>query len=341
MKQVTVLILNWNGKKWMEQFLPSVLSSTYPSLEIVVADNGSTDDSLAFLAANYPSIRTIVFEENHGFTEGNNRAVKQIDSPYIVLLNNDVEVESGWIEPLVAIMDARSEVAAVQPRIRAQLDKSSFEYAGAAGGYIDRFAYPFCRGRIFDTLEQDEGQYESVAEIFWATGACCMIRKSVIEKIGLFEPAFFAHMEEIDFCWRAQNAGYAIMCEPASVVYHVGGGSLPQGNPRKTFLNVRNSLAMMYKNLPTRNLFPRIFMRLVLDGVWGIRALFSWEWGTIWAIIRAHFDFYGKLGLWQQRRNELHAEKDPQLPVTGYFSGSIVWEYFVKGKKIFRKLKFS
>lgn len=325
----------------MEQFLPSVLSSTYPSLEIVVADNGSTDDSLVFLAANYPSVRTIVFEENYGFTEGNNRAVKLIDSPYIVLLNNDVEVESGWIEPLVALMEARPDVAAVQPRIRAQLDKSSFEYAGAAGGYIDRFGYPFCRGRIFDTLEKDEGQYESAVEIFWATGACCMIRKSVIVEIGLFEPAFFAHMEEIDFCWRAQNSGYTIMCEPASVVYHVGGGSLPQGDPRKTFLNVRNSLAMMYKNLPARNLFPRIFTRLVLDGVWGIRALFSWDWGTIWAIIRAHFAFYGKLGLWQQRRSELHAEKAPQLPVKGYFSGSIVWEYFVKGKKLFRKLKFS
>lgn len=341
MKQVTVLILNWNGKKWMEQFLPSVLSSTYPSLEIVVADNGSTDDSLAYLAANYPSVRTIEFEENYGFTEGNNRAVKLIDSPYIILLNNDVEVESGWIEPLVAIMEARPEVAAVQPRIRAQLDKSSFEYAGAAGGYIDRFAYPFCRGRIFETLEQDEGQYESAVEIFWATGACCMIRKSVIEEIGLFEPAFFAHMEEIDFCWRAQNAGYSVMCEPASIVYHVGGGSLPQGNPRKTFLNVRNSLAMMYKNLPVRNLFPRIFTRLVLDGVWGIRALFSWDWGTIWAIIRAHFAFYGKIGLWQQRRNELHAEKKPVLPGKGYYKGSIVWEYFVKGTKIFSKLIFT
>lgn len=339
MKQVTVLIINWNGKKWLEEFLPTVLASTYPSFEILVADNASSDGSLDYLAQAFPTVRTLSFSENHGFAGGNNRAMAHIESPYVALLNNDAEVSPGWLEPLVALMEANPLVAAVQPKILAQRNKAYFEYAGASGGYIDRYYYPFCRGRIFDTLEPDKGQYDTPAEIFWATGACCMVRKKVIDEIGLFEPAFFAHMEEIDFCWRAKNFGYQIMCQPESVVYHVGGGSLPQGNPRKTFLNVRNSLAMMYMNLPAGQRFSRIFIRLLLDGVWGMKSLVGGDFGTLRAILQAHVAFYGKLRLWGRRRSERYAAWNPVPPVAGYYSQSIVWQYYVRGIKSWKDLQ--
>ncbi|MEL6676646.1 MAG: glycosyltransferase family 2 protein [Bacteroidota bacterium] len=336
---VTVVILNWNGRHWLEKFLPSVTASTYSHLHILVVDNASTDDSVDFVRKKYPQIQVEVMEENHGFAEGNNRALAFIDTPYFILLNSDVEVTPQWLEPLIARMEAQPEIAALQPKIRAHFDKTSFEYAGASGGWMDRFAYPFCRGRIFDTLEKDHGQYESPEEIFWATGACCCIRTEVVQKIGLFQPEFFAHMEEIDFCWRAKNFGYQIWVEPTSVVYHVGGGALPKENPRKTFLNVRNSLACMYLNLPAGQRFPKVFFRLILDGVWGIKALLSWDWGTIKAILKAHFAFYGQLGTWNRRRKETYAEQKPSRPQAGYFPKSIVWQYFVRGKKRFSELK--
>lgn len=338
MKKVTVLILNWNGKDWLEKFLPSVMSTTYSSVEILVADNGSTDESVAFLQKNYPSVRILQHEKNHGFTGGNNLAIPAIESPYVALLNSDVEVTPDWLQPLVAQMDSDPKVASVQPKILAQMQKTHFEYAGAAGGYIDQFAYPFCRGRIFDLTEEDQGQYDDAREIFWASGACCLIRKSVIEEIGLFEERFFAHMEEIDFCWRAKNHGYKIMIAPQSVVYHVGGGTLQKSNPRKTFLNIHNSLAMMYKNLPSRQLFPKIFMRLVLDGVWGIKLLTEGKVKHFMAILRAHFAFYRQLGFWRKRRKDIYQNSPKHIPASGYLKKSLVWQFFVKGKKTFADL---
>ncbi len=336
--KVTIVILNWNGKHWLEKFLPFVVKTTYRPLEILVVDNGSTDDSVPFLKEEFPQIRLLEFEQNYGFTDGHNLALKHIDSPYIALLNSDVEVTPNWLEPLVMMMEQDMSIASVQPKIIAYHDRISFEYAGAAGGFLDHHYYPFCRGRIFDEVEKDKGQYDDPREVFWATGACSLLRQSVIEHIGLFESSFFAHMEEIDFCWRAKNFGYKIMVQPQSTVYHVGGGALPKGNPQKTYLNVRNSLGMMYKNLPSKELFPKIFSRLLLDGVWGIRSFLTWDFATIGAIIRAHFDFYARIPFWQKRRNEIYQHRSQQKHSSGFYSKSIVWQHFIKGKKKWKDL---
>ena len=333
MTRVTIAILNWNGKGWLEKFLPSVLATNYDSYEVLVIDNASTDDSVEFLKKEFPSVRVEILDQNYGFTGGYNRSLAFINSPYIVLLNSDVEVEPNWLDPLVKAMDNDEKIASIQPKILAHHDKTVFEYAGAAGGFIDRLGYPFCRGRIFDTVEQDKGQYDESMDIFWATGACCMVRKSVIDEIGLFEEKFFAHMEEIDFCWRAKNFGYRIVCEPTSVVYHVGGGALPKENPFKTYLNVRNSLSCMYLNLPERQRFVKIFTRLVLDGVWGAKAFISLDFGSIGAILKGHFHFYGRLSYLKKRRKTIYNGKVKSIPSEGYFPKSVVWKYFVKGEK--------
>ena len=335
MAKVTVLILNWNGKNWLEKFLPSVMATSYQDVEILVADNASSDDSVAFLQEHYPTVRILQHEKNHGFTGGNNLAIPAIESPYIVLLNSDVEVTPDWLQPMIALLESDDTIASIQPKILAQMQKTHFEYAGAAGGYIDRFAYPFCRGRIFDLAEEDQGQYDDAREIFWASGACCMIRKSVIDEIGLFEERFFAHMEEIDFCWRAKNHGYKVMVEPKSLVYHVGGGTLQKSNPRKTFLNIHNSLAMMYKNLPGYQIFPKIFTRLVLDGVWGAKLFLGGEFKHTLAIIRAHFAFYRQMGFWRKRRKAIYTQMPAIIPREGYLRKSLVWQHFVRGKKTF------
>lgn len=337
--KVSIIILNWNGTKWLSQFLPSVIATTYSNHEVILVDNGSTDDSIAFTQQHFPSVRIIALDQNYGFTLGNNLALPHIDTPYYVLLNSDVEVTPNWLEPLVEMMESDKQIAAIQPKIRKFAQKTHFEYAGAAGGYLDKFAYPFCRGRVFDTLEEDKGQYEDAQEIFWATGACCMIRKEVTDKIGLFEPSFFAHMEEIDFCWRAKNHGYKIFCEPKSIVYHVGGGTLPQGNPRKTFLNIHNSLAMMCRNLPANQVFIKILVRLILDGVFAAKLLVSGEISSIVAIIKAHWTFFGGISKWRKSRKEMYGNTiQPQLPTAGYLPKSIVWEYFAKGKKHYSDL---
>lgn len=335
---VTVVILNWNGKHWLEKFLPSVMATSYPHCEILVVDNASSDESIAFLQSQYPSIQVVALDQNYGFAEGNNQALPHINTPYFVLLNSDVEVAPDWLQALVSRMDSDPLIASVQPKIRSYEHKDHFEYAGAAGGYIDSLGYPYCRGRVFDHLEADTGQYDQAGPIFWATGACCLIRKSVVEEIGLFEPEFFAHMEEIDFCWRAQNFGYKIFYEPGSTVYHVGGGSLPQGNPRKTYLNARNSLSCMMRNLPTAQLLPKIFLRMVLDGVWGVRALLQRDFGTIGAILKAHLHFYQQMGKWLRYRNKMYAGRRLQFPLPGASTYSIVWQYFILRKKRFVEL---
>lgn len=333
--KVAVIILNWNGKKWFEAFLPSVANTTYPNVEIWITDNGSTDDSVAFVKENYPQFKVLQLDQNYGFAEGNNRALPYIDAPYYVLLNSDVEVSPTWIEPLVECMEADTSIAAVQPKLLAYHAKNSFEHAGGAGGMMDILGYPLCRGRVFDTVEEDNGQYDDSSEIFWATGACCFIRKSVSDKIGLFEPTFFAHMEEIDFCWRAKNMGYKIFYEPRSKVWHVGGGTLHKSNPRKTYLNIRNSLSMLVRNLPAMWILPMVFARLSLDGVFGIVLLLKGEYGNIWAIIRAHFAFYTQIPKWLRLRKKLYAGQTLLLPQTGCVKKSIVWGYFVRGKRLY------
>lgn len=339
MKGVTVAILNWNGKAWLEKFLPALQRSTYPALEICVIDNGSTDESLSFLDAHYPSVRQLRWEENLGFTEGYNKAMAHIETPYIALVNSDVEVSPGWLEPLVSRMESDPKIAAVQPKIRAWNQQDHFEYAGAAGGFLDPWGYPFCRGRIFDRIEEDQGQYDTAMQVFWASGACCLLRKSIVDEIGLFEPRFFAHMEEIDFCWRAQNHGYAIWCEPQSLVFHVGGATLPQGNPRKTFLNVHNNLAMLMKNLPQKRVLTGIGGRLILDGVWGATLAWKGEWKSIGAIIRAHWTFLGKLSFWRKRRRATYQAPPANFPKQGFYPRSIVWDFFVRKKQRWQDLQ--
>jgi GT2 family glycosyltransferase len=331
---VTVVILNWNGRAWLERFLPSVLATSYPQVRILVVDNASTDDSLAFVQEHFPTVDVLPLDENYGFAEGNNRALPVIDTPYFVLLNSDVEVTPGWLSPLVERMEAHPKLAALQPKLLSWHQREHFEYAGAAGGFLDRFGYPFCRGRMFDAVEKDQGQYDQPVEVFWATGACLMIRTEVAREIGLFQPDFFAHWEEIDFCWRAHNLGYRIGCEPRGVVYHVGGGTLSTQNPRKTFLNVRNSLGALLLNLPARQLFPKILARLLLDGVWALKALTRNDWGTIGAIFRAHWAFFGKVPTWWRVRKRTYAALPPRtLPAAGYYPHSVVWRHFAAGIK--------
>lgn len=335
MRMVTIVILNWNGKQWLSQFLPSVLQTHFDAFEILLVDNASTDDSVAFVQNTFPTIRVLQLDKNYGFAEGNNRALPHVHTPYYVLLNSDVEVDKNWLQPLVDRMESNPQLAAIQPKVLAYHARNKFEHAGAAGGWMDTYLYPFCKGRIFDETETDNGQYEDFSEVFWATGACCIVRKSVTDAIGLFEPTFFAHMEEIDFCWRAQNFGWRIGYEPKSVIWHVGGGTLPKQNPRKLFLNIRNSLSMMFRNLPASHIFPKIFMRLVLDGVFAVKLLTQGEFQQIFTILKAHFAFYGAIPYLYQTRKKLYSNQKIAFPSIGVWNKSVVWAHFIKGKKTF------
>jgi GT2 family glycosyltransferase len=329
--RVAVVILNWNGKSFLEKFLPSVISNSIGA-NIYVADNASSDGSLDYLKENYPTIKLIDNDENLGFAGGYNKALEKLDEEFFVLLNSDVEVTPSWLEPIVQLFESDSNVAACQPKILSYHDKSSFEYAGAAGGFIDKFGYPFCRGRMFDTLEKDNGQYDSVEEIFWATGACLFIRSKVYKELGGLDADFFAHMEEIDLCWRIKRAGYSIKVQPASVVYHVGGGTLSKSNPFKTFLNFRNGLELLAKNLPKNQLVPKLFIRMTLDGVAAFKFLLSGQGKDFLAVIHAHFGFYGRL------RKTLGKRTGNYVSVKGQYSGNIVLDYFLKGRKKFSDL---
>ncbi len=337
--KVAVILLNWNGKHWLNRFLPFVTQSTYPALEVWVVDNGSTDESVSYIKSEFPEVKTLLLDKNYGFTQGNNLALPHIDAPYYILLNSDVEVSPGWVEPMVEYMESNPDIGVVQPKILAHhaIDRDTFEYAGAAGGWIDALGYPFCKGRVFEFIEKDQGQFDEVSEIFWASGACCMIRKSVTDKIGLFEPTFFAHMEEIDFCWRVKNNGFKVIYNPKSVVWHVGGGTLNKTNPRKTFLNIRNSLAVLLRNLPSHQILPKIFMRLCLDGVFAVTLLLRGDFRNIGAILQAHFAFYASIGYWLKSRKLLYM-RPSDFPETGVFKGSIVFEHFIKGKKRFGEI---
>ena len=329
--RVAVVILNWNGKSFLEKFLPSVISNSVGAT-IYVADNASSDGSLDYLKENYPTVKLIDNGENLGFAGGYNKALEKLEEEFFVLLNSDVEVTPNWLEPIIQLFDSDSNIVACQPKILSYHDKSSFEYAGAAGGFIDKFGYPFCRGRIFDSLENDNGQYDSVEEIFWATGACLFIRSKVYKELGGLDADFFAHMEEIDLCWRIKRAGYSIKVQPASVVYHVGGGTLSKSNPFKTFLNFRNGLELLAKNLPKNELLPKLFIRMVLDGMAAFKFLISGKGKDFLAVIHAHFDFYRRL------RKTLGKRTGNYIPVKGQYSGNIVLDYFLKGRKKFSDL---
>ena len=327
-----IVILNWNGKNFLEQFLPSVCYSTYANYELVVADNNSTDDSISFLKNNYPSIRIISLAENYGFAKGYNEALKQVDADYFILLNSDVEVTNGWIEPMVDLLENNASIAACQPKILSFHNRKMFEYAGAAGGWIDKYGYPFSKGRVFEVCEEDRGQYDQSAPIFWASGACLFIRASVFRQMNGFDDFFFAHQEEIDLCWRIQLAGYKIYSCPAAVVYHVGGGTLPKGNSRKTFLNFRNNLIMLSRNVPASKKNWLIPYRILLDMVAALKALLSGDAGYFRAVMKAHCAFIK----WRfsPAKNKTSATISPSK-LDGYISKSIIWQYFIRKKKTF------
>lgn len=334
-RSVAVVILNWNGSRFLEQFIPSVLKSTYPNLQIFVADNASTDDSLEPLKRNFPTVKIIQNASNFGFAGGYNEALKNVDADYFVLLNSDVEVEPEWIEPVIELMESDAGIAAAQPKIKDFKRREYFEYAGAAGGFLDKYGYAFCRGRIFDSVEKDEGQYNEAAEIFWASGAALFIRKSAWLESGGFDGDFFAHMEEIDLCWRLKNAGYKIMYCAASVVYHIGGGTLTKENPKKTFLNFRNNLWMLQKNLPSGKVFPVIFFRFWLDFISLLKFASEGKFKDAAAISKAHFAFFGSLGKMNRKRKKGKGEREK---MAGFYEKSIVWKYFAEGKKTFNEL---
>ena len=333
MPKVAVVILNFNGKRFLERFLPGVIAHSHDSAEIIVADNASSDDSVSFLGKKYPAIRLIQNVKNDGFSTGYNLALKQIEADYYILLNSDIEVTPNWIKPLIDLMESDPLIAACQPKIRSLEQPERFEYAGAGGGFIDKFGYPFCRGRLFLHLEEDLGQYDDDLEVFWASGACMFVRADLYHKHGGLDDSFFAHMEEIDFCWRMKNQGFKIMYSGKSTVFHIGGGTLPKKSSRKTYLNFRNNLSLLYKNLPQKQLFRVIFLRLILDGVASLKFLFEAGFADFFAVMRAHLHFYRKLPQLRKKRTNIHPH-----PVSRVYQKNIVFDHFVLKKKCFTSL---
>lgn len=330
--KVAVVILNWNGRALLEQFLPSVIRNS-PEAKIYVADNASTDDSVSFLRQHFPMVDIIRNKVNGGFAKGYNDALEHLQEDIFVLLNSDVEVTQNWLPTLIAEFDKDPAVAAVQPKIKDFRNKEFFEYAGAAGGFIDALGYPYCRGRIFDTLEQDLGQYNDNKDIFWATGACMVIKRTDFMEAGGFDEDFFAHQEEIDLCWRLFNMGKKVRAVGTSEVFHLGGGTLNAMHPRKTFFNFRNSLFALLKNAPARGLFLKIFFRMILDGVAGMRLLLHLRPSHTLAILKAHFSFYWHFSkMWKKRKNSQKNE-------AYYKIKSVIWAYYIKKNRTFEKLK--
>lgn len=339
MHSTAIVILNWNGIEYLKKFLGGVVNnSNVPGAGIYVADNGSTDGSVDWLTQNFPAVKTLKLNKNHGFAGGYNLALSQIDADYFLLLNSDIEVTYGWLQPLLTHMDNNPDVAACQPKIRSFYNKEFFEYAGAAGGYIDKYGYPFCRGRIFDKTEPDTGQYDSETDIFWSSGACMLVRAEAWKKCEGFDADFFAHMEEIDLCWRFSKAGYRVSFIPGSIVYHVGGGSLPYNSPFKTYLNFRNSLFLLYKNLPDKNFRISLFIRKILDGVAAVKFLFSGNFGSVVSVFRAHIDYYLSSGDLRKKRLHVKETQVNHFP-KNILNKSIVFEFYVKGRKTYNSLK--
>lgn len=331
---VAIVILNYNGKNYLEQFLPSVLASTYPNKKIVVADNASIDDSMNFLKENYANVELLLNTTNLGFAGGYNWALKKVEADYYVLLNSDVEVTPNWIEPIIALMEQDKNVGACQPKILSYHQKNMFEHAGAAGGWIDTLGYPFARGRVFDDCEKDELQYNSNQKIFWATGTALFVRSSVYHAVGGFYEYFFAHMEEIDLCWRMQLAGNTIYAVPSSVIYHIGGGTLKKGF-RKTYLNFRNNLVMLSKNLPVAEKLWKLPLRFMLDIIAAYKALFQGDKEMFMAIAKAHFSV---IKWWFTGLKGHNYKRKAFNKLDGVYNGSIVWKYFIDKKKTFSEI---
>lgn len=334
--KVIIAILNYNTRNYLEKFLPSVMRTDYPNFEVWVIDNASTDDSLDFLSKNYPAVQTVALTKNHGFAGGYNEGLKQAEAKYFVLLNSDVEVSPDWVTPIVQHMELDVDVAASMPKILSYREGHQFEYAGAAGGFIDRLGYPFCRGRVFHEIETDQGQYNDIREVFWASGAAMFIRSDRWKEMKGLDSDFFAHMEEIDLCWRLKNRGYKVTCVPHARVYHVGGGTLSRENPRKTKLNFRNALITLVKNAGILELIWKIPVRLVLDGVAGATFFFKGHWANTFAVVQAHFLFYAGLPYWFAKRKESRMNFKPNK--VGVYKGSVVFSFFLRKRTQFHQL---
>lgn len=336
MKGFSIIIVTWNGLDHLKTFLLSVCATEYPNFEIIIADNASSDDTVAWVSREFPDMIISTFDDNYGYCGGNNRAVATASKEILLFLNNDVKVEPSWLHGLNEVFTQDEYVAAAQPKLRSYKEPEYFEYAGAAGGFIDKYGYPFCRGRIFETVERDEGQYDEISEIFWASGAALAIRKDIFENLGGFDEDFEFHMEEIDLCWRAKRLGYKVMYTPKSTVYHLGGGSLAMGSPRKVYYNFRNNLFMLWKNYSTSELIFRLPFRLVLDVIAAWKSLLTGNTSDFLAIAKAHFHFFTRLKKAHLKRNTTSGSK-PKI-LTGKTSLSIIRQYFISGKKKFTDL---
>ncbi len=337
MKEVAIIILNWNGKTYLQKFLPFVLATTYKNARIVLADNASSDESVQYVQENFPTVEIIVNKKNDGFAGGYNWACGIIKSDYYVLLNSDVEVEPNWLDTIIQLMEENKKIAACQPKILQYAARHSFEYAGACGGWLDQFGYPFARGRVFHECETDKGQYEDATKCFWATGAAMIVRANAYHEAGGLDESFFAHQEEIDLCWTLQELGYEVWVQPASVVYHVGGGTLPKASVYKTYLNFRNNLTMLYKHLPIGKLLWIMPIRFTLDAVAAYRELFKGNGSQFIAIAKAHFTFIK----WVFTKKLRKGRRVSLGALNGFYKGSIVLDYFVKGKKTFNEIRNS
>jgi len=339
--KLSIVILNWNGSHHLKQFLPALIRySNYDWAEIIVADNHSDDDSCNCIKNNFPEIKLIQLGRNYGFAEGYNQALKDIFPEYILLLNSDVEVTENWLEPLIQMMDSDPLICSCQPKILSLNQPEKFEYAGASGGFIDRYGYPFCRGRIINSQEDDLGQYDTPLSVFWSSGAAMMIRGKLWHESGGFDADFWAHMEEIDLCWRMKNQGYKVVINPESKVFHLGGGTLAYGSPRKIYLNFRNNLFLLYKNLPNGVLFKTLLLRMVLDGIAALQFLITGQFKAFAGVLAAHLDFYKSLKKLRKKREAL-GEKILKTNHPEMYIGSIVFDFFIRKKRLFSSLNFS
>ena len=340
MQKVAIVILNWNGKHYLEKFLPVLIQHTHTNIaEIIIADNASTDNSVSFLKSEYPAIKLIELDKNYGFAGGYNKALLQIDAEFYVLLNSDVEVTENWLEPVINAMKNDAMVAAAMPKIKSYTKKTHFEHAGAAGGFIDKYGYPFCRGRILDHVEEDKSQYNTATEIFWATGACMFIRADIFHKHNGFDARFFAHMEEIDLCWRIKSTGYKIMYYPETEIFHIGGGTLNNESPFKLYLNFRNNLFMLFKNLPLQKLPFILFFRMVLDGISGIMYLLQGKYKNFLSVIKAHFHFYKNIPYLLKQRKKIKPQAK-MYPKKDIYKKSVVFQRLVLKKMTFKALDY-
>lgn len=338
MDKLAIVILNWNGAEMLKKYLPSVLQYSKDEAVVYVADNASTDDSIALLKEQFPEVRLILLEKNWGFAEGYNKALEQVDAEYYLLLNSDIEVTPGWLSPLLRFMDSHEEVAACQPKLLSIFQRDSFEYAGACGGYLDRYGYPFCRGRVFDVVEKDHGQYDEPAKVHWATGAALLVRARIYKEVGGLDGRFFAHQEEIEMCWRMRIRGYQIYCLPESKVYHVGGGTLPKSNPMKTYLNFRNNLTMLYKCLPEEDLKPVMRLRWFLDYLAAFQTLvLKRHVGDFKAVFRARRDYKRWRKDFEKDRQQI--QKSRVGKDIEYAPFLLLWKYYVKGCKTYSQLR--